>query len=497
MNGKLRGYKMITSLLYEAIHSKRPSYWIGFITILVITIACGYAAGTGLMSEVTLMGSVFGLIVVGICVFNPEVGLYVVMGYGFFAYHISRLLFNDELQLGIGTDILVGTTLVGVIVRNPNIKENATLFFTKRPTLFFFVVFLYLCIQIFNPLAASLEGWFQVIRKVLASLAILFITFSILDNLKAVKRLLTVLFIFAVLSGAYACIQQWHGLFSFEEQWVKSDPVRFGLIFINGDYRKFSIMADPTAFGIIMASCSLLFILLSIYEKKNLRRFFYIGGCVIMLLGMAYSGTRTANVMFIAGLGIFLSLTIHKTATRLFALFCLMLFLFLMYVPIYSNVTLLRFRSSFKGSQDMSYNVREMNRAHIQPYIYGHPFGGGLSTTGGNGVKYNPNHFLAGFPPDSGYLSKALETGWIGLALTCVLYFVTLQYSIRGYFASKRGPMKAMFAAMTAFLFSFYVGEIVQEAVGQFTNMVVYYPIVALIVRLRILDGEKKADESV
>jgi len=466
------------------------------LIITVIAIVCGYVAGTGLLSEVELVGGVLGLIIVGICIFNSEMGLYLIMAYGFFAYHISRLLFNDELQLGIGTDILVGTTLLGVIVRNPNIKENTVLFFKKRPTFFFFLVFVYLCLQILNPLADSVEGWFQVIRKILASLAILFITFNVLDNLKAIKRLLTVLFILAVTSGAYACIQQWHGLFSFEEQWVKSDPVRFGLIFINGDYRKFSILADPTAFGIIMASCSILFILLSVYEKKKLRRFYYITGSFVMVLGMAYSGTRTANAMLVAGLGLFILLTIHKTATRLFAFFSIMLFLFLMYVPIYSNVTLLRFRSSFKASQDMSYNVREMNRAYIQPYIYEHPFGGGLSTTGGNGTKYNPNHVLAGFPPDSGYLNKALETGWFGLALTCILYFVTLQYSIQGYFRARRGLTKALFAATTAFLFSFYVGEIVQEAVGQFTNLVVYYPIAALIVRLRILEDKKETDET-
>jgi cell division protein FtsW (lipid II flippase) len=208
-----------------------------------------------------------------------------------------------------------------------------------------------------------------------------------------------------------------------------------------------------------------------------------------MLLGMSYSGTRTANAMVVGACGIFILMTINKRSTIIFAICAVMAFLFLMYAPIYNNLTLLRFRSSFKAEEDASFNVREQNRASIQPYIHQHPFGGGLSTTGQSGREYNPGHPLAGFPPDSGYLNKALETGWVGLGLSCILYFVTLQYAIQGFFRSKNNMIKTLFAASSAFLFSFYLGEMVQEAVGQFTNMVVYYPVVAMVLRLRHLNA--------
>ena len=113
---------------------------------------------------------------------------------------------------------------------------------------------------------------------------------------------------------------------------------------------------------------------------------------------------------------------------------------------------------------------------------------GGLSTTGEMGKKYNPGHALAGFPTDSSYLNKALETGWIGFGLTLVLYFVTLQYAIQGFFKARSNQVKMMFAAIAAFAFSFYIGEIAQEAIGLFVNMVVYFPVVAILIRLKELD---------
>ena len=162
-----------------------------------------------------------------------------------------------------------------------------------------------------------------------------------------------------------------------------------------------------------------------------------------------------------------------------------------MYAPIYGNATINRLRTTFNASDDQSFKVREKNRAFIQPYMYSHPIGGGLGTTGDAGVQYNPSHFLAGFPPDSGYLKKALETGWIGLILICVLYFVVLKNSIRGYFESKSNNIKVLFAACCGCLFSFYIADFAQDAIGQITDTVVYYPIISLTLRLRTLNGVK------
>jgi hypothetical protein len=113
------------------------------------------------------------------------------------------------------------------------------------------------------------------------------------------------------------------------------------------------------------------------------------------------------------------------------------------------------------------------------------------------GKRYNPGNPNAGFPTDSSYLNKALESGWIGMVLTCFLYFFMLQYIFRGYFLAKNNEFKIWFAASAAFFFSYFLGEMTQEAVGVISNMVIYFPVFALVLRLRQFSEEENTSHSI
>ncbi len=484
---KLEASSSILSYLQKTFVNEKLNNWLGYFLISCVAAGFGYLVATDFIAGIGIFGIILGLSVILVCVMSAEWGLYINLVYCFLASHVSRVLFDGEMPIGIVTDVLVASTFLGLFVGNYNLRENTTAFFKSRPIVYYSIVFVYLCLQLLNPLSHSFLGWFIIIRKVFESFLFVFIAFNVFTNYARIWRFLRVLFCCALAAGLYGCIQQWHGLFSFEEYWVQSNPVRLNLIYLFGNYRKFSFFSGPTEFGVLMAGCSLLFLLIGINEKKALNKFILIAGVAIMLLGMSYSGTRTANAMVVGGIGLFILLTINKKSTKIFAFFAVMAFLFIMYAPIYSSATLIRFRTSFSAKEDASYNVRERNREGIQPYIYKHPFGGGLGTTGENGQKYNSGHALAGFPTDSSYLNKSLETGWVGMILTCILYFVILQYIVRGYFKVHSNRIKILFAALGAFFFSFYVGEIAQEAVGQFSNMVVYFPLLAIVVRLGYL----------
>jgi hypothetical protein len=352
-----------------------------------------------------------------------------------------------------------------------------------------FLVF-YLVLEAFNPASWSLEGWFQSFRRLIDSILILFIAFHVFSSYVKVKRFTTVLFVLAVFTAIYACIQEWHGLFDFELTWVRADENRFGLFFIWGNFRKFSTMGDPTAFGIAMAACAIFYMIIAMQEKKLRTRIIYFSGIIIMLLGMAYSGTRTANIMVTGGILMFVLLSLNKASTRILAVICTMIFVVLMYGP-YNNATINRFRTSFSGTKDDSYNVRVINRASKQPYLHSHPFGGGLGTTGPSGTRFTPGHELAGFPPDSGYLRKALETGWVGLFIVCALYFTVLRYGVRRYFAAGNERYKMLCAACTSSIFAFYLAEFGQEAIGQITDIVIYYPMIAMLLKVEQFRGFK------
>lgn len=465
--------------------SEKLNNWVGILTAVVIAIAFAFLSATNVLLGIEIFAIVAGICVLIVCLVNPLAGLYIATFYGFSASAFSRFLLKDQLPVGVVADILIFATFFGLFFQKKNLKTESSIFFKKRPAIFYTVIVIYLTFELFNPLGHSFGGWSQVMRKVFESFLIVFIVYNVLDDMSKLKRFINWLFILALTTGAYGCFQQWHGLLQTEITWVNSDPLRYGLIAIWGEYRKFSILGGPTEFGVVMAGCSVFFMLIGVNEKRTLNKIVYTVGSILMLLGMSYSGTRTANAMLVGGAAFFILLTINKRSSKLFAFIALLAFLFVMYAPIYSSATLLRFRSTFSATKDASYNVREINRKSIQPFIWSHPFGSGLSTTGEMGQKYNPNNPNAGFPPDSSYLNKALESGTIGLLLTLLLYFFMLEYILRGYFLAKNKEHKTLFAASAAFFFSFFLGEMTQEAVGVFSNMVIYFPIFGIVLRLR------------
>lgn len=455
------------------------------VMLILLAVAIGFAAHKGPAFVVLVPAFLVGLIIFLLCIINAEMGLYIIMGYSFFISHFNRLLFDDQLPIGVLSDILIGITLLGFLARKADLKTSINEF-VKTPVIpILLMVYLYTAIEVFNPYGFSIKGAIPAFRKILASLALLFIAFSIFKTSNDIKRFLTVLFVFSLLVAIYACIQQWHGFFNFEMEWLRADPRRFRMTFVNGGGRKMSTMPDSVSLSVTMAICSVFFLTLASGIKKKALKYTLLTGSLFFLLATSYSLTRTANVMVVAGILLFLLITFDQKTTRILSFFSVLLFLGLMYAPIGNN-QVGQFRQTFKGgTKDPSYQVRELNRKRIQPYIYTHPFGGGLNTTGDEAFEYHPNHPLAGFPPDSGYMKKALELGWIGFALILFLYFTVLKAGIRGYFSAISPTNKLILASATAAIFSQYIGDFAQSAIGQITDMVIYYPFIAIMITIR------------
>src|SRR5690606_2488622 len=117
--------------------------------------------------------------------------------------------------------------------------------------------------------------------------------------------------------------------------------------------------------------------------------------------------------------------------------------------------------------EDASLNVRDENRKSIQPYIYENPFGGGIASSGVEGMRFSPNHPLAGFPPDSGLLMTALETGWIGLLLNIIFLLSMIYSGIYYYFRMANEEYKKYIVAIICGIFSIMVTLYSQATIGQ------------------------------
>jgi len=445
----------------------------------------GYLLSKEMLLGVEIFAGIVGLAVVIVCMLNIEVGLYINICYSFFICHISREFFNYTFPVGVASNVLVIATFLGLFNPKYNIRKSFEEFARTPVARIFLINVAFIFIELFNPLAHSFEGWYATFREVFMTALLLFVSYNIFTDYRRMRRFLIVLFVLTCIVAGYGCFQQWHGLTDFELAWVSADPIRFSLIFIAGDFRKFSTMSDPAGFAIDMSSIAAFFIILLTGKWTGRQRVILLGGVFLMVLGMAYSGTRTGNAMLLGGLVMFILLTINRRATIWFTVVAGIAFLALMYGPFGGNATVNRFRTTFSGNKDESYNVRQQNRKFIQPYIYRHPIGGGLGTTGIYGAQFSPGHYLAGFPTDSGYLRKALEIGSVGLFLVVLFYYSIVRAAIRGYFGSTNPRAKLIYAAAAGYFFSFYVAEFAQDAIGQVTDIVVYYPMIALVLQLQ------------
>ena len=185
-------------------------------------------------------------------------------------------------------------------------------------------------------------------------------------------------------------------------------------------------------------------------------------------------------------------MTIRNKTTLITVFASAIIAFFILYIPI-DNAVLNRVRSTF-NSQDASLNVRDVNRHYIQPYIYAHPIGGGIATTGSEGLVYNPDHVLAGFPPDSGLLKAALEMGYIGLAFTMFFYLVILYQCIDYYFRLKNPEYKIYVVAIASALFAMIVTQYAQVAIGQIPGAIFFFGTISLIKRLVEFDENERRE---
>lgn len=430
-----------------------------------------------------ITGITIALLIAFLSLYKYTVGIYSITILGFIIFTLSRLIYQD-VPWGTGLELLIFITTIGMLV-SQKIKNNELGPFFKKPFVIVFSIYLlYVVVSVVNPAMNSKLGWISECKRFFSLYCFFLIIYIGLDNVKDHYKYSRLLLILCIIAAIYGCFQQLFGFADFEMNYIVRSEARRKLLFmISGVKRKFSLFSDPSSFGITMAASASILLSLIANSKLSKKTFLYSFFLIVSLMGLAFSGTRTAYLAFAAGAGFFLLLTANKIATRVLGIFLLLGFAFIMVVPIYSNPTLNRVRSAFDLDNEASLNVRDVNRKSVQPYMLSHPFGGGLGTTGGSGVKYNPGHFLAGFATDSGYLQTATELGWIGLMLLLIQYFLIFKEGLNIYFNTEKKEIKTLIAGCLVCIFTFVIAQYAQVAVGQFPDSFLFYGAAAIILK--------------
>ncbi|MEX6687511.1 O-antigen ligase family protein [Danxiaibacter flavus] len=466
------------------LYRNKPGRSILVLTLLLLTVVgLSYViASQGVIGGGLITAGLIGAAFV-VCAFNnPYFGFYITTIVSFFLFFIQRMLFIDGNAFLV--DGLIYITFVGVLFQKYFKKDALWETRTHKISILLLLYFVFILLEFLNPNAHSLAGNMVYTRDFMRQLLTYFITFNLFSSYKSIRNYFILWMVLMAICGAYGCFQQWHGLSANELRSILIDDMTAQLYRLaDGGWRKFSTFADPTTFG-ISSAVTALFILVKMLKQKDIRlKALYFVTVVILLLAMTYTGTRTATFLFIAGVCLYVLMTMNDKRTLLFFCIAAMIFAVLIFGPFYGSTSLNRLRSAF-NKEDVSLNVRDVNRARIQPYIYSHPFGGGLTVTNAIGAKYNPGHPLANFPPDSGLLKYALETGPIGLLFIVIIYFVVLQTGISTYFRTNDQTAKRMLLPLIVAVFGFMVAQYSQVAINQIPGVFFFCGAFAAIARI-------------
>jgi putative inorganic carbon (hco3(-)) transporter len=323
-------------------------------------------------------------------------------------------------------------------------------------------------LEMFNPLSHSISARLIGIRETLMVLLLFFACMHVFNNMNFIRYFNKVWLFLALLAALWAFYQEWVGMPEYAMRWLlKGGPEAYKLAFIWGHLRVWSFLSDISGFGLFMGYSAIVCSILALGPFKTKVRIILVIYALFMIVAMGYSGTRTATAMILMGFAFYVLLTMNKKITIVFALIGALGFAALMWGPFYSG-PILRMRSTFKGSEDASMNVRDQKRIRLQPYAQTHPMGGGLNTVGNLGSRLEPGHRLAGpYDTDSGFLRIALERGPIGLALIMYLYATAMIVGVSNFFKAKNEEIKIMYAAYLAAFFAISVAHFTQDATDQ------------------------------
>ena len=459
--------------------------------LILIAIFIAVAGATYFVAEANAKNGILfagGIIAIGVGIYsflNFRFAFYLGLCLGFVVFILGRFM-GETSPSAVLVDLMIHVSFFALLFEK-FVKKEDLIKVLNHPISFIYLVYIFfLVLQMFNPNMHSIAGWVLVFRKFLEFLMLYFIALHLFSDLRQIKLFYFFWLVLATIAGFYGVWQEWVGFTDFEQRWIYSqyDQNLFGL----GGPRKFSLLAGPAEFGNTMAASAIMVFSILLYSKSKWRTLLLIFASTFMLLGMAFSGTRTSYVVIIAGGMLIISMTITHIRTLIFALFFVAGLAFVLWAPIYGNTTINRIRTAFEFSDDASLSVRDINRKRIQPYIWSHPIGGGVATSGLQGEIYNPNHVLAGFPPDSGLLRTSIETGWIGLALQLLIYFIILQSGISSFYRCSNPKLRPYLLAAVGTTFTFIVAQYSQVAIGQMPESFLFYGLVAAIVRLKQLD---------
>ncbi|WP_298713242.1 O-antigen ligase [Chitinophaga sp.] len=468
---------------------KNKRTWLIVLLWLLLIPAIAYIAASDYKLSVMVVVGILGLSTCILCVMYYKLGFYIYIGITMILPMLERLS-GSEMSTGVVMDGLLLCALLGCLLTrgDPTFRKVN---FLKDPLLV--TTYLYLLViilQVANPYGFNPTGWAIFMRVIMRNVLFLLLALNVFNNMKDVHTFFKFWIALCTAAALYACMQQWFGLMPFEKAYMAKYPKLFNTTIILSGIRIFSFMSDAAAFGIIMACNIVICLILMTASIKTMslpKKAVLLLVIIFHLLALGYSGTRTGYVMLPVGLMLFFIANLQKRNTILVAMGFGFVAMVILFGPFHGNPTIIRVRTAFLGKQDESVNVRDRNRAVAQPYIYSHPFGGGVMTTGGNALIFHRGHPLANLQTDNGYLRGVLETGWLGLILMVANFYFLIQIAVSNFFKLRNELDKLLMIGIAAAVFEMSLAQYTQDASTLVESAIMLNAFTAILLKIKYL----------
>src|ERR1700744_4907274 len=94
-NRKVKLSYRVQRFLERTFLEKKLNNWIGYVFFFFLAVALGSLLAKNVFFGFGVVGLVMGFVLVLVCLLDTRAGFYINMAYSFFAFHLSRLFFND------------------------------------------------------------------------------------------------------------------------------------------------------------------------------------------------------------------------------------------------------------------------------------------------------------------------------------------------------------------------------------------------------------------
>lgn len=423
-----------------------------------------------------------------IVISNPYWGFVIIFIVNYFIMGITRYV---PIPGGIAIDILIMTTLLGVIIQT--INRNIHWERIKSPLILLSGIWLIYCVlELLNPEAVSQLAWATTIRGVAGYFVLVtLLSMLLFDKLKDLKWFLFAWAVMTLLAVLKAFMQKTFGFDFAETRWLNEGAWKQHIIF--SGIRYFSFYTDAGNFGSGMGYSMVVFSIVSIYVKKRSLKIFYMAVALCAAAAMMISGTRGALAVPFAGYALYTLLSRNFKIALLTFVALISVFVILKFTYIGESNSFVRRMRTAVNMNDESLITRLDNQKKLRVYLADKPFGAGIGLGGGKAREFLPNAYLSHIPTDSWYVMLWVETGIVGLILNLLIMFYIVAYgSYMVLFKIEDRELRGYIIALTCGVIGIIATSYGNEVLGQFPTAFLVYISMAFMFKSKKLDLEIK-----